>query len=57
MNIAALFKVPQSDITYFAIVKVMLLTLKNKFNVFHTSNRSVTYSVLQIDRRSIERVA
>ena len=27
------------------------------FMVFHTSNRSVTYSVLQMDRRPIERVS
>ena len=30
---------------------------KTKFMVFHTSNRSVTYPVLQMDRRPIERVA
>ena len=30
---------------------------KTKFMVFHTSNRSINYPVLQIDRRSIERLA
>ena len=30
---------------------------KTKFIGFHTSNRSVTYPVLQIDRRPVERVA
>ena len=37
--------------------KLSLNISKIKFMVFHTSNRSVTYPVLQIDRRPIERVA
>ena len=37
--------------------KLSLNISKTKFMVFHTSNRSVTYPVLQIDRRPIERVA
>ena len=37
--------------------KLSLNISKSKFMVFHTSNRSVTYPVLQIDRKPIERVA
>ena len=37
--------------------KLSLNISKTKFMVFHTSNRSVTYPVLQMDRRPIERVA
>ena len=37
--------------------KLSLNISKTKFMVFHTSNRSVTYPVLQINRRPIERVA
>ena len=37
--------------------KLSLNISKTKFMVFHTSNRSVTYPVLQLDRRPIERVA
>ena len=36
--------------------KLSLNISKTKLMVFHTSNRSVTYSVLQIDRMPIERV-
>ena len=37
--------------------KLSLNISKTKLIVFHTSNRSVTYPVLQIDRRTIERLA
>ena len=37
--------------------KLSLNISKTKFMVFHTSNRSVTYPVLQMDRKPIERVA
>ena len=37
--------------------KLSLNISKTKFMVFHTSNKSVTYPVLQIDRRPIERMA
>ena len=37
--------------------KLSLNISKTKFMVFHTSNRSVIYPVLQMDRRPIERVA
>ena len=36
--------------------KLSLNISKTKFMVFHTSNRSVTYPVLQMDRKPIERV-
>ena len=36
--------------------KLSLNISKTKFMVFHTSNRSVTYPVLQINRMPIERV-
>ena len=38
-------------------IRCALNISKTKFMVFHTSNRSVTYPVLQMDRRPIERVA
>ena len=37
--------------------KLSLNISKTKFMVFHTSNRSVTYPVLQMDRKPIEREA
>ena len=37
--------------------KLSLKISKTKYMVFHTSNRSVIYPFLQIDRRAIERVA
>ena len=42
---------------WLGVNKLSLNISKTKFMVFHTSNRYVTYSVLQMDRRPIERVA
>ena len=41
----------------FGANKLLLNISKTKFMVFHTSNRSITYPVLQIDKRLIEREA